>query len=303
MLLLPSYEGGRIERLAFTADGEWLVSVASHPHASLRNAPLRLWNRYTGLQRYVSDVPPDFGRCLALSEDGVLSAWEAFSMRGRALSLWDNIEATEQIQLPLDEPQEGLPTFSRDHTVVARVVRERGCIGIFSTITGAQERSVVMPGSYRVWDTALSPNADELAVVGADRKIVFLDLALEQPGSELVEPNVGGFILYSNNGSLLANLKWSGVAVWEPRATAKLKWRWDRKRPYCSAFAFSPNDQTLAAAFSYGSVIFWNATDGREQRHYQWDIGDLGAIAFAPDGLTCAAGGSDGRIVIWDLDE
>lgn len=301
MLLLPSYEGGRIERLAFTPDGEWLVSVAAHPKSTYRNAPLRLWNRYTGLQRYSSDAPPDF-RCLALSADGVLSAWE-FGTSGHAISIWNNIEAKEQIRASMRGFSESLPAFSRDHSLIATVTRQRTVVSIFSTTNGKLQTTLTAPALGRITDLAFSPDSGQVAVAGPHLPTLVFDISRQRVVSDIHELNPGSFITYSNDGSLLANLKWSGVAVWEPRTTPQLRWRWDRKLPYCSAFAFSPNDQTLAAAFSNGSVIFWNALDGREQRSYQWDIGDLGAIAFAPDGLTCAVGGSDGRIVIWDLDD
>ena len=57
MLVLPSYEGGRVERLAFTPEGEWLVSVASHPLRRERSAPVRLWNCFDWRQYYRQPVP------------------------------------------------------------------------------------------------------------------------------------------------------------------------------------------------------------------------------------------------------
>ena len=66
--------------------------------------------------------------------------------------------------------------------------------------------------------------------------------------------------------------------------------------------AVSPDGRALATAA--GNVAqFWDTTDGRPLRTWDWGVGPLQAIAVAPNGLTAAAGGDRGRVVVWDVDE
>jgi WD40 repeat protein len=63
-----------------------------------------------------------------------------------------------------------------------------------------------------------------------------------------------------------------------------------------------PSPRIIASASADGTVRFWNAGSGAEEKVYDWNIGPITALAFSPDGLTCAAGGENGQVVIWDVD-
>src|SRR4051812_31504369 len=112
MLLLPGYEGGTVERLAFTPDGLWLASQATHPRTRYRSAPGRWWNRFAGLQLYLPTLPELCEVCLALSPDGRLSAWGS---SGNAVHVWD-VEHGLALAVFRDLRPYTTAAFSRDGT-------------------------------------------------------------------------------------------------------------------------------------------------------------------------------------------
>lgn len=296
MWVLPSYEGGRVERMAFTADGQWLITVASHPKHSQRNAPVRLWERFTGLQRYTQPVPSHYGRCLALAADGSVSAWDATTTRGTTLCLWDNWEATERYSRPAEFSQHDHLNLTRGGTaVVKRSGADR--ISFFSTTS-----SVVL--TTERWSRVEPlPPIDYLPDPQSAGSLVNLIqslLAVLQRSRGYGQPVLQ--MLLSGDQMLIATRHRGFVAVWSP-PFEKERWTMTNRESPCLALALSPDQRTLAGAAEDGSISFWDVNDGRVRQRYQWDIGPLHSVAFAPDGLTCAAGGEDGRVVLWDLDE
>jgi WD40 repeat protein len=83
----------------------------------------------------------------------------------------------------------------------------------------------------------------------------------------------------------------------------------DRILPY-TAFAFSPDSNTLATGSEIGEIKIWNANDGTLIFNFphNYFFGLLGphsdqitALAFSPDGKTLVSGSMDNTVKVWNL--
>lgn len=308
MLLLPGYEDGRVERLAFTADGEWLASIATHPRDAERSAPVRLWNRFNASQKYLRPRPRHYGRCLALSPDGQLSAWSSWTTRDVVLCIWDNLAGEIASISGLAMPNHAV-AFSHQLNLVAMSSYNR--ISLYQTVTGLLHQSFQLQqiiGRSRLDehdhdepDTLMfTPNDLSIAIGHRNAALTIFNHSGEQFARQLRAP-AGSRPTLAVSESLLAVSAGGSIEVLDLKS-ADLLWSLPDDPKVRTSLAFSPDGQTLAVA-SGQSVSLYESFRGIRLAGYSWNIGQLGAVAFAPDGLTCAVGGEEGRIVIWDLDD
>lgn len=69
-----------------------------------------------------------------------------------------------------------------------------------------------------------------------------------------------------------------------------------------TSLAWSPDERTVAAGTSSGSIALWDAASFVLRRKVQTGTGAVTAVSFSPDGATVASGSGNGEIGLWDLD-
>lgn len=130
---------------------------------------------------------------------------------------------------------------------------------------------------------------------------------------------------YSNAQEVLADLRWSGLAlniqeskfpqisnkslhatpVWEQRFALSLP------GVAANGLAMSPTGRAIATACSDGSVRLWDCTNGEPLHTFRRSLGLLGlghrgavnAVAFTTAGDAIVSGGEDGQLIRWRLDD
>jgi WD40 repeat protein len=294
MILLPGYEDGTVERLAFSGDSRWLMSQSSHARSRRRSAPVRYWNRFNGLQKYLPWHPDHFGWCHALAPNGELSAWES----GGLLHIWhaENGTTIDSIQ---DNPRPNLVAFSGDGSVVAGVsTSTQNTVWV----RDAKSRSFVTRDSQLSLPRrlAISANGSLIALhSGTAVSVIALPGAKEEAhfttGDQIeqLEFDPSNRYLTARSGQTLLVFD-----LHRPSFVTSAK-----AKHVLAGIAISPDGKTIATTGRDSSVSFWDLESLKERKSFSWPVHRIGPIAFAPDGLTAAVGGENGRIVIWDLDE
>ncbi|MBD2114652.1 MULTISPECIES: protein kinase domain-containing protein [Cyanophyceae] len=130
---------------------------------------------------------------------------------------------------------------------------------------------------------------------------------------------------YSNAQEVLADLRWSGLALgaqdsklpqvltkslnatpaWEQRFALNLS------GVMANGLAMSPNGRAIATACSDGSVRLWDCTNGELIHAFRRSLGLLGvghrgavnAVAFTHAGDAIISGGEDSQLIRWNLDD
>ena len=69
-----------------------------------------------------------------------------------------------------------------------------------------------------------------------------------------------------------------------------------------TAFAFWPDDQTLAACCRDGSVRFWERSTGRQVRRLQTPLSFVRAAIFVPGSKAVALLGEEAKFLLWDTE-
>jgi WD40 repeat protein len=63
---------------------------------------------------------------------------------------------------------------------------------------------------------------------------------------------------------------------------------------------YSPDGRYLVAGSSAGTIHWWNAATGHEERTLRGHTGQIAQIAFAPNGKRLASASLDGTVKLWD---
>ncbi len=286
---------GRIAGLAFSADGKTLMACVRG------GMKVAVWNLETGTFRHWN----------AYADAPVCSL--AFSPDGKWLAVGDDRGMVFPHEYPsLERAPEFTPGGLRDQYPVSGIAfgwtADRSDCHIamaavnlcVATMKGTKEGEIVpVPGSSVA--VAFSPDGRLLAVVDESH----FAIRLWNVWTETLAGDVE-FKQEPRSVCFTADSRTVAVAVAtrvELRAMEEL-----RKRHSCAhgarvtQVAAHPTQNVVASAGTDGTVRFWNAGHGKEEKAYNWNIGRVTAVAFAPDGLTCAAGGEKGQVVIWDVD-
>ena len=91
-----------------------------------------------------------------------------------------------------------------------------------------------------------------------------------------------------------------GIGLYDLRPNAQPYWTTVSLSSRLRALAYSPDGQTLAAAFFDHTIRLLNANQGYQIHRFDGHTDQVLAVAFSPDGKTLASAGKDGTVRLWD---
>lgn len=295
---------GKIESLAFSADGRFLATATGGTRT------VHLWDATSGtLIRKLSADWPDARRLGAVK--AVAFAPQAplvIAATDRSATVWDtntweavsDLHAVYAYELSIGPG--GTPALAASNYDGVELWDD--CGRPMETERLALSRRFSPQGGVNSLD--FSPDGKLLAVCNT-RQAALWNPAGPTKVRALARPpgNHRGAVRFSPDGSRVAVAHGKMVDVWDVAAKGDpllTLVAGSGRQPAVWCVGWSDGGRVLLTAGADGFARFWDAATGAEVRSFAWDIGKVYCAAFSPDGLTCAAGGTNGQVVVWDVD-
>jgi WD40 repeat protein len=175
-----------------------------------------------------------------------------------------------------------------------------------------KERSRLPIAIYSFGVSALSPDGKFLAEGGVNTPIRLWDLVTAKAIRTFGEAPAPGQVRYavslafSPDGWSLLEVGSSELTLYEV-ATGRERMRIMQpsgvfgRSP--NSAVFSPDGETIAAATFGGTIVLFDANNGRERTRLTGPTNVVTSMAFAPDGKSLAAGDVEGMVLVWDVKE
>jgi RNA polymerase sigma factor (sigma-70 family) len=314
--------GAGLLAAAYSPDGKTLASAGD-------GGLIRLWDAATGKPiRTLRQPGLNAILTLAFSPDGRMLASGGFVAGAR----WRGGEPPSPVALWDTSSGRIVRTFTAPGTVYTAAFSPDGrtfaaggefdSVMLWNAATGAKEREFNAAWTDRLspgWKiecptiraVAFSPNRQTLVAGGKSPIIRRWDLA---SGAQL-PPMTGEFhaviaLAFSADGKKLFSGE-PGRAWWWDTATGEkltspgsmgLRSPNDSNNEVVG-MALSPDGATLAVGYTNGSVLFFDATTGRqraEMKDVQAFDGKCWSLCFSPDSKRLASAATHGEIVLWD---
>jgi WD40 repeat protein len=319
---LPGQKPGPIYFLAFSADGQILLSASQVPAMTAviaplpgliqghferlcegsSNAALQLWNVETG--RVVGDLPlesvPLTLYAVAWSKDGRVVVAGA---EGGSIWLWDGGAGKPR-------PPRFVSKAARDYYFLVANANKILDNPLFQGL-----QSIKPQFHERVVAVAVSPDGKTLATAHEDDRnpkhsesakpliVLLWDGQGQEPIANLGPHRWLSSLAFSPDGRLLAAGIHSGVKLWdvETRKEKVLLPGHGESSVHC--VAFSLDGQSLATGGGDGLINFWDLkTEKPIGKPSKGHSGAVKSIAFDQSGKTLASGSADGTAKLWNLE-
>ncbi len=280
---------GPVKTVAFTGDGQWLVSAGD-------DGTVKIWN--TATRALVRTVTLNTGAATVVHAEGRRAV---SGYKDGSVSVW-NLDAGEKIT-----------AFKRDDAAITAVafmgMQDRFAAaahdGTVTLFDAAQRGSAipVLEGHEGSADAlAYASGRELLASGGADRTVRLWNASnynLVRTYRGHSEPVTA--LALTSDGRLLASASADGaVRLWSTSSGRTFRSvRLHKAR--VNVLAFSPDGQTLASASDDGTVRLWEFRRARGARVVPVLGSDVRSLSFSPDGRRLASAGGDGIVRLLEV--
>jgi WD40 repeat protein len=284
-------DGGTVTALAWSRDGEWLVSGLSDGTVRIR--------RHDASRDGATVLPAHAGAVwsLAVAPDGSLLASAGADGRVHLRRLPDGADARgceghdgAVYTVAFAPGGEWLVTGSRD-----------GTARIWDVVTGREMRRLV-GHQATVYAACVAPDGRTLATASRDRTVRLWDASTGELRTTIEGHDARVFgVAFAPDGARIATASEDGTArVWAAATGEALAVF--RHPARVNAVTFVGEGGHVATACSDGVLRVWSVDDGREIARRRGHTGAIWSIAAIPGTARVATGSADGSTRVWDTD-
>ncbi|MDT8401320.1 MAG: WD40 repeat domain-containing protein [Bacteroidales bacterium] len=150
---------------------------------------------------------------------------------------------------------------------------------------------------------SFSPNGEKIVSVsgkdsGAGEGNVILCDLKNNNHIEVIEKDAAwSSCKYSPDGNRMIFIG-DGITMWDMEAREKI-YRINVESIDC---VFSPDGESLASDYNYGTIKLWDAQTGKERLTLTGHTDSLYSVCFSPDAKTIASASSDNTLRLWDVE-
>jgi WD40 repeat protein len=286
---------GVVTALAFSPDGQRLVSAGWH-------ATAKVWDADLG--RVVLDLDGHSGHKghvlgAAFSPDG---KWIATVGADKTVWLWDASTGAPGRVLLGHAAEVTAVCFSPDGRRLASAGRDK-VVKVWSPTSG--ELSLTLHGhTAAVTAVVFSPDGKRLATAG-EHPDMAPRLWNAETGKEIRTfpghaVNVNSLAFRPDSRRLASAGNDGVVLIWDVETGKAIGMLAPERRRMIKSVAYSPDGKRLATGGLDQSVRIWDAATDRELLTLNGHASGVTSLAFRPDGLRLASGSEDGVVKIWD---
>jgi eukaryotic-like serine/threonine-protein kinase len=292
--------------LAWSPDGTWLASGGE-------DGEIKIWNptardalaKYDSIQASAVDWNPDGIRIATASVDGFITIFDAATetvlkkiMTPQTLSCvaWSGdgnrlatcIGGDGPISSSLDHPAEVVEAAHRLHPITIwdpksgrEILTLRGQLGAMDRVAWSPDSKRLVSsgrdGTAKVWD---AETGDEL-------------LTIKGRAGQMLS------VEWSPDGSRIAtgSSQSPGIQIWNAVTGAELK---AMKPAAVRCVSWSPDGARLASAQDDGTVIIWDAVNGKELLTFRGHTAGVLHVQWNPDGQRVLSVDRESLVKIWD---
>ena len=278
-----------VQCLAFSADGQWLVSGSE-------DYSLRLWNVQTGeaVQQYYGHTDAVWHVAFLPGSRGIISSSVDQSVR-----IWD-LNSAEELDCFRGRTHCSL-AISPDGELALTGNISDGMIRLWMLENGRELRRLKGHMSW-VMALAFSPNNRQALSGSSDCTVRLWDvhsgreLRRMQGHTETVTS-----VTFAPGGNLAASSSADKtVRLWDIRTGKEVK-RYDNYQSPVQSVAISPDGRLAISDQHGGKIRMWQLGSDTELGTLQCHTENVLSVTFSPDGEHFASGGEDKTVCIWQL--
>ena len=281
----------KVSTVAFSPDGNTLLSGVGGSHSNVGSWELNLWDVAT--RKKIASFG-NGNESVAFSPDGKTIA----SVDATRPILWEVETGQKLATLEHEGHTKSVESisFSPDGSLLASGGRDN-VVKLWDVATGQNIATL----THKAWVNSIvfSPDGKTLASGSYDNTLKLWNVAASTNITTFQERSSVTSVVFSLDGRRLAWASHKRIKLWDVERKMNIA-TFEEHAYSVNSVAFSPDGKTLASASSTDGVVkLWDVTTGNAVALGHIKVAN--SISFSPDGKTLASGAWDKTVKLWDV--